>query len=124
MPPHDTPRQPSYYLPATAAVVVVVEGQALSCQSLLDLAAVSRPSPRPDWSDLLVECANIQRHMAVERWAGMGAAIGVLVTLMGVTVTDAELVELIEYALSRAHRDGPQIGFSSMAHHLCVLAVQ
>jgi len=121
--PH-APDPPSYYLPALVAITVVVEDQALPCQSLLDLAAVSRPTPRADWSDLLVQCAAVQRHMSGEDWTRMGTAILMLACIMRVTLPVAEAADLIEYATTRARRDGPQLGFAALAHNLCVLAVQ
>jgi len=122
--PTNTDNTPSYYLPATIALVSIVEGQALSVQSLLDLAAVSRPSTRPDWSDLLVECAAVQRHMAMRRWIEMGTAIITLTFLMGAQLKVEKMADLIQFATDRARRDGPQCGFAAMVHHLCVLAVQ
>lgn len=120
--PKPTPG-PTYTLPMTVAIVAVVEGEAISAQSLLDIAAVSRPTPRADWTDMLREAARVQRCLGEGRWAELDTAVLVLARQMGLILTRGQLDAVIWEGRDRTEQLEKQDGFTAIAHRLCVFAV-
>jgi hypothetical protein len=125
MPRSPKPEQsPTYHLPATVELVSVVAGQAISVQSLLDLAAVSRPTPRPDWTDLLLAAARLQQSLADRDWTSLGLALGTLVLQMGLQLDAREASAAIQLGIDQTGRYGAETAMAVLAHRLCRLAVQ
>ena len=100
---------------------VDVMGVQLPVQALLDLAYLAHDPVPADWSGFLEAAGAVQRCLEVKEWSRLPLTIGTLTSELHIQLVMSELLAVIKDATTTTTTNGPQAGFTAVAHRLRVL---
>jgi len=100
---------------------VEVMGVKLPVQALLDLAYLAHDPVPADWSGFLEAASAVLRCLELKEWSRLPLTVGTLTSELKMQLDMSALTLILKDATTTTTTNGPQAGFSSIAHRLRVL---